>query len=89
MGALSVTCTTKYQTSFEPLIPDVDVADLNDIEALESAVTEKTCGVIVEPIQGEGGIYTAQEDWLRALRKRCNDVGATLIFDEVQVGVTS
>jgi acetylornithine aminotransferase len=86
MGALSVTSNPKYQDPFKPLIPDVDVGKLNNFEGLESLVRRDTCAVIVEPIQGEGGIHVASEKWLRALRERCNEVGAVLIFDEVQVG---
>lgn len=85
MGALSVTPTEKYQRPFTPLIPGVDVGKLNDLEGLRTLVGPDTCAVIVEPIQGEGGIHTAQEEWLRALRRRCYEVGAVLIFDEIQV----
>lgn len=86
MGALSVTTNPKYQRPFEPLIPGVDVGRLNDFEALEKGlVGEDTCAVIVEPIQGEGGIHEASEEWLRALRKKCDEAGAVLIFDEIQV----
>lgn len=85
MGALSVTSNPKYQKPFQPLIPNVDVGKLNDIAALESLITEDTCAVIVEPIQGEGGINSPTEEWLRALRKRCNEVDAVLIYDEIQV----
>ena len=85
MGALSVTSNPKYQNPFKPLIPGVDVGKLNHFEGLESLVGENTCAVIVEPIQGEGGIHAASEEWLRALRKRCDEVDAVLIFDEIQV----
>lgn len=86
LGSLSVTTNPKYQRPFEPLLPGVDVGKLNDFEALENnLVGEDTCAVILEPIQGEGGINEANEDWLRALRKKCDDVGAVLIFDEIQV----
>ena len=85
MGALSVTSNKKYQQPFEPLLPGVEVCKLNDFEGVEKAVNEETCAVIVEPIQGEGGIHVATESWLRFLRKRCDQVGATLIFDEIQV----
>jgi acetylornithine/succinyldiaminopimelate/putrescine aminotransferase len=85
MGALSVTTNAKYQAPFAPLIPGVDVGKLNQFDGLETLVTDATCAVIVEPIQGEGGIHQAKEEWLRALRKRCDDVGAVLIFDEIQV----
>ena len=86
LGSLSVTNNPKYQVPFGPLIPGVDVGCLNDMEGLKSLVTDDTCGVIVEPIQGEGGINVAQTEWLRALRKRCDETGAVLIFDEIQVG---
>jgi acetylornithine aminotransferase len=90
MGALSMTVNAKYQKPFEPLIPGVDVGKLNcAVEELDALVTDETCGVIVECIQGEGGINVAQPEWLRALRKRCDEVGAVLIFDEIQVSVVS
>ena len=85
MGALSVTTNSKYQKPFAPLIPNVDVGQLNDLEGINELVGKDTCAVIVEPIQGEGGINAAREEWLRALRKRCDEVGAVLIFDEIQV----
>jgi acetylornithine aminotransferase len=87
-GALSVTAQTKYQAPFAPLVPGVEVGKLNDVAALEDLVTEDTCGVIVEPIQGEGGVFEASEEFLRALRKRCDDVGSVLIYDEIQVYIS-
>ncbi|KAF8592515.1 acetylornithine aminotransferase, partial [Ramaria rubella] len=87
MGALSVTTNRKYQAPFMPLLPGVDVGRLNDEEALQSLVTEATCAVIVEPIQGEGGVNESQIEWLRKLRERCDDTGAVLIFDEIQCGL--
>lgn len=85
MGALSVTTNAKYQTPFAPLVPGVRVGKLNDVEGLGELVNDKTCAVIVEPVQGEGGIHDADVDWLRALRRRCDEVGAVLIYDEIQV----
>lgn len=85
MGALSVTSNPKYQGPFMPLIPGVRVGKLNAQETIDDLVSKKTCAVIVEPIQGEGGIQSARADWLRALRKKCDEVGAVLIFDEIQV----
>ena len=85
MGALSVTSNKKYQQPFEPLLPGVEVCKLNDFEGVEKAINDETCAVIVEPIQGEGGIHVAGESWLRFLRHKCDQVGATLIFDEIQV----
>ena len=87
MGALSVTSNAKYQKPFVPLIPNVDVGKLNSMEDIEQLIVDDTCAVIVEPVQGEGGINIAQEPWLKALRKRCDEVGAILIFDEIQVGL--
>ncbi|KAJ7638543.1 acetylornithine aminotransferase [Roridomyces roridus] len=87
MGALSVTTNPKYQAPFAPLLPGIDVGTLNDLAGLEKLVTGETCAVIVEPIQGEGGINVASTEWLVALRKRCDAVGAVLIFDEIQCGL--
>jgi acetylornithine aminotransferase len=89
MGALSVTSNAKYQKPFVPLIPNVDVGHLNSMEDIQRLLVEDTCAVIVEPIQGEGGVNVAQVAWLKALRKRCDDVGAVLIFDEIQVSLSA
>lgn len=89
MGSLSVTPQAKYQTPFAPLVPNIDIGTFNgNVEDFKTLITEETCGVIVEPVQGEGGIFNAKPEWLRALRERCNEVGAVLIFDEVQVSYT-
>lgn len=85
MGALSVTPNPKYQVPFAPLIPGVQVGQVNEIDAVNSLVDEDTCAVIIEPVQGEGGIHPVKVEFLRALRKRCDEVGAVLIFDEIQV----
>ncbi|KAH6915408.1 acetylornithine aminotransferase [Coprinopsis sp. MPI-PUGE-AT-0042] len=87
MGALSVTPNPKYQSPFAPLIPGVDVGQVNQIEALDTLVTPETCAVIIEPNQGEGGINAVKLEFLQALRKRCDQVGAVLIFDEIQCGL--
>ena len=89
MGALSATTNPKYQLPFAPLIPGVDVCKLNDVEGMLKLVTEDTCGVIIEPIQGEGGLNAPTEEFLRALRRRCDEVGAVLIYDEIQVRLRS
>ncbi|KAI0080722.1 acetylornithine and succinylornithine aminotransferase [Panus rudis PR-1116 ss-1] len=87
LGSLSVTTNPKYQKPFAPLLPGVKVGHFNVTEELDQLVTEKTCAVILEPIQGEGGIHEADPEWLRALRKKCDEVGAVLIFDEIQCGL--
>ncbi|POW10324.1 hypothetical protein PSTT_06135 [Puccinia striiformis] len=86
-GALSVTNQPKYQLPFAPLIPGIRPGTLNDTAALNELITPNTCGVIVEPIQGEGGILEASEEFLRALRRRCDEVKAVLIYDEIQCGL--
>ncbi|KAG8747924.1 acetylornithine aminotransferase [Ceratobasidium sp. 414] len=87
MGALSATTNPKYQAPFAPLVPGFDVGQYNDIGGIPGLVGHDTCAVIVEPVQGEGGVHGADEEFLRALRKRCNEVGAVLIFDEIQCGL--
>lgn len=87
MGALSVTEKLAYREPFAPLIPGVTFVPFNDVEAARSAITAETCAVIVEPIQGEGGVHVASPEFLHALRARCDAVGALLIFDEVQCGL--
>ncbi|KAL2871962.1 acetylornithine transaminase [Aspergillus lucknowensis] len=88
MGALSATPNPKYQTPFSPMLPGFKYGKYNDVAQLQDLVTEKTCGVIVEPIQGEGGVHVATPEFLSALRKRCDEVGAVLIFDEIQCGLS-
>ncbi|MBO9361733.1 MAG: aspartate aminotransferase family protein [Thermoflexus sp.] len=87
MGALSVTEKPAYREPFAPLVPGVTFVSFNDVEAARAAITEATCAVIVEPIQGEGGVNVATPEFLQALRARCDEVGALLIFDEVQCGL--
>jgi acetylornithine/succinyldiaminopimelate/putrescine aminotransferase len=87
MGSLALTPKENYQAPFRPLLPDVAVAPFNDVAAIAQYVTAQTCAVFVEPIQGEGGIYPATPEFLRALRARCDEVGALLVFDEVQCGL--
>ena len=87
MGALSATPNPKYQKPFGPMIPGFKYGTFNDEAAVDALVTEKTCGVIIEPIQGEGGVNVATTSFLKALRDRCNAVGAVLIYDEIQCGL--
>ncbi|KAG0289740.1 acetylornithine aminotransferase [Dissophora globulifera] len=87
MGALSATPNPKYQKPFWPLVPGFAHAPFNNVEAVDQYVTNETCAVIVEPIQGEGGINVATEAFLKKLRTRCDEVGALLIYDEIQCGL--
>jgi acetylornithine/N-succinyldiaminopimelate aminotransferase len=87
MGAVAVTHREKYRAPFMPVMPDVRFAPFNDLAAAEAAIGDDVCAVIVEPIQGEGGLSVATPEFLRALRARCDAVGALLIFDEIQCGM--
>ena len=87
MGSLAVTAREKYQAPFAPLMPGVRFAPFNDLDAASAAITPQTCAVIVEPVQGEGGVHEASGEFLRALRRHCDEQGALLIFDEVQSGM--
>lgn len=87
MGALSVTAREKYQEPFAPLVPGVTIAPFNDMEAARGVIGPDTCAVIVEPVQGEGGVHPATPAFLRALRAACDEHDALLIFDEVQCGL--
>lgn len=83
-AALSATPNTKYQKPFLPLMAGFKSLPFNDVASLDK-IGENICAVIVEPVQGEGGIHAASKEFLRALRKKCDDVGALLIYDEIQV----
>ena len=87
MGALSVTGNAHYQEAFKPLIGGVKFAQYNDLDSVKELVTEKTCAIILEPIQGEGGIYPATEEFLKGLRALCDEKDILLIFDEIQCGM--
>jgi predicted acetylornithine/succinylornithine family transaminase len=87
MGALSLTEKARYREPFAPLVPDVSFIPLNDLKSLREAVTDRTCAVFVEPIQGEGGVRPAEASFLRSLRDICDQHGALLVFDEVQCGL--
>jgi acetylornithine/N-succinyldiaminopimelate aminotransferase len=87
MGAVAVTHREKYRAPFMPVMPDVRFAPFNDLQAAEAAIADDVCAVIVEPIQGEGGLSVATPEFLRGLRARCDAVGALLIFDEIQCGM--
>ncbi len=87
MGALSVTGTEHYREPFEPLIGGVKFADFNDLESVKAQITDKTCAIITEIVQGEGGIYPAQKEFLEGLRALCDEKDIILIFDEIQCGM--
>lgn len=87
MGALSVTPKDKYQAPFKPLLNGVVVAEFNNIDSAKEAINAKTAAVIVEPIQGEGGVNPATPKFLQALRQFCDEHDALLIFDEIQCGL--
>jgi acetylornithine/N-succinyldiaminopimelate aminotransferase len=87
MGALAVTGQAKYREGFGPLMSPVRFLPFGDVAAARAAITAKTCAVIVEPIQAEGGIILPPPGYLQELRKLCSDSGTVLIFDEVQTGV--
>ncbi len=87
LGALSATGQEKYRADFEPLIPGFSYVPFGNIEAVRENIDDETCAVIVEPIQGEGGVNVAPENYFKELRKICDEKNCLLIFDEVQTGV--
>ncbi len=87
MGALSVTGNPHYREAFEPMIGNVRFADLNDFESVEAQVTDKTCAILFETVQGEGGIYPATEEFMRKVRDLCDARDILLILDEIQCGM--
>lgn len=87
MGALSVTGNAYYREPFEPLLGGIKYADFNDLESVKAQITEKTCAIITEVVQGEGGIYPAEPAFLEGLRRICDEKDIMLIFDEVQCGM--
>ena len=87
MGALSVTGNAHYREPFEPLIGGVRFADYNDLESVKAQITDKTCGIIMETVQGEGGIYPATEEFLKGVKALCEEHDLILILDEIQCGM--
>lgn len=86
LGALSATWNKKYRQAFEPLVPDYSHVPYNNIEALEKAISQSTAAVLLEAVQGEGGVYPADPAYLQAARELCTERGALLVIDEVQSG---
>ena len=87
MGSLSVTGNPHYREAFEPGIGNIKFADMNDFTSIESQVNERTCAIIMETIQGEGGIYPATDDFLKKVRILCDEKDILLILDEIQCGM--
>jgi len=87
MATVTATAQPKYQAPFAPMVPGFNYVPLNDIDALTAAVSDDTCAVLLEPIQGEGGVYAADQAYLEKARELCDKHGALLIFDEVQTGM--
>ena len=87
LGALSVTGNTHYQEPFKPLIGGIRFADFNDLESVKAQINEKTCAIIMETVQGEGGIYPATEEFIQGVRKLCDEKDILLILDEIQCGM--
>ena len=87
LGSLSVTGNDHYQEPFAPLIPGIRFAEFNNLNSVKALFSEKTCGVIMETIQGEGGIYPASEEFLKGVRSLCDEHDALLILDEIQCGM--
>lgn len=87
MGALSVTGNPHYREPFEPMIGNVKFADLNDFDSVMAQVTDKTCAILFETVQGEGGIYPATEEFMQKVRKLCDERDILMMLDEVQCGM--
>ena len=87
MGALSVTGNPKYQEAFKPLIGNVKFAKFNDLESVKAQVTDKTCAIIMETVQGEGGIYPAEKSFIEGVKAICEEKDILLILDEIQCGM--
>lgn len=87
IGALSVTGNAHYRDPFAPLMDGVKFADFNDINSVKEKITEKTCAILLETVQGEGGIFPAEQDFLDELRQICDEKDILLIFDEIQCGM--
>lgn len=87
MGALSVTGNPKYREAFEPMIGNIKFASLNDFESVLSKVTDKTCAILFETVQGEGGIFPAEEAFMKQVKELCRERDILLILDEIQCGM--
>lgn len=87
VGALSVTGNPHYQEAFKPLMGGVKFADYNDLDSVKAQITDKTCAIIMETLQGEGGIYPMEESFLKGVKEICEEKDILLILDEIQCGM--
>ncbi len=87
IGAVSVTGNEHYRTPFEPMLPGVKFGEFNNMNSIKALVTDKTCAVILEPLQGEGGIHMADAEFMKGIRKLCDEEGILMICDEIQCGM--
>lgn len=87
LGALSVTGNAHYQEPFEPLMPGVRFAEFNNLDSVKAQITNKTCAILMETVQGEGGIYPAEKAFLEGVRALCDENDILLILDEIQCGM--
>jgi len=86
-GALSITAQEKYQAPFQPLVPDVEIIQATTVKALEKAFSDEVCALVLEPVQGEGGVFPMKPAFMRAARELCDRYDALLIADEIQCGL--
>ncbi|MFR1767559.1 MAG: aspartate aminotransferase family protein [Lachnospira sp.] len=87
MGALAVTGNKHYREAFGPMIPGIKFAQFNDLDSVKALVNDKTCAIIFETVQGEGGVYPATKEFIEGVRKLCDERGILLILDEIQCGM--
>ncbi len=86
-GALSVTGKAQYREPFKPMIGNIKFAEINDLESVKAQITDKTCAIIMETVQGEGGIFPATEEFIKGVRALCDEKDILLIIDEIQCGM--
>lgn len=87
IGAVSVTGNAHYREPFEPMLPGVKFAEFNNLESVKAQISDKTCAILLEPVQGEGGIHMAEPDFIKGIRKLCDEEGILMICDEIQCGM--
>lgn len=87
LATMSATGKKAWESLFEPKVPGFPKVPFNDLDAMRKAVTAKTCAIMVEPVQGEGGVFVAQQDYMKGLRQLCDEKGILLILDEIQTGM--